>query len=342
MAEHSSFWTTNGTGDGSAYTQAQLAAMWKRLFTPSGYGVLFGYANELAVSGTSSPISVATGAAVVQGFMYENDAAKSITVPTPAIGTTGHRVVLRVDWSAQTVRVVLKSSSDGVATLPALTQTINTVYEISLAGLTITTGGVITLTDERSYAVFATKIAGNQIDTLTKNLEISSSGLATGVRLRNTSTGGKEFRLESTGAGNSLGAGVFSIFNATDANYPLRILDGQMLNANSDPFTMLAARKGGSPTDWFAPGNSNYSPSTVKMQIGSVSTGSSATSGSIYLDFPEAFLDKPVVVVSSARSTVIAYVSNTDAIGLTIGWYVRDGGTAVSDARIMWQAIGPA
>lgn len=342
MAEHSSFWTTNGTGDGSAYTQAQLAAMWKRLFTPSGYGVLFGYANELAVSGTSSPISVATGAAVVQGFMYENDAAKSITVPTPAIGTTGHRVVLRVDWSAQTVRVVLKSSSDGVAALPALTQTINTVYEISLAGLTITTGGVITLTDERTFARYATKLGGNQLETLTQTATIQTSGQSTALRLHNNSTGGKSFLLVSTGAGNPLGAGKFYVLEETTSSLALLVDGDQIKNKNLDPLPALVARKGGSPTDWFAPGNSNYSPSTVKMQIGSVSTGSSATSGSIYLDFPEAFLDNPVVVVSSARSTVIAYVSNTDAIGLTIGWYVRDGGTAVSDARIMWQAIGPA
>jgi len=341
LAEHSSFWTTNATGDGSAYTQAQLAAMWKRLFTPSGYGVLFGYANELAVSGTSSPISVATGAAVVQGFMYENDAAKSVTVPTPAIGTTGHRVVLRVDWSAQTVRVVLKSSSDGVATLPALTQTINTVYEISLAGLTITTGGVITLTDERSYARFATKIGGDQIDTLTKNLTITTTTNSSELRLNNTSPGGKDYRLASAGNGNIFGAGNFVIYNATDGVAEAVFASGQLRNRSAKPFTLLAARQGGSPTDWSMAGSTAYSPTTVKIQMGSVAV-SGTISGSVSVGFPEPFSSTPLVFVTLGGDLpVIVSVISASNTGVGIDWQ-RVSGTGVTGLPINWLAIGPA
>lgn len=160
MTQSSIFWDTSGAvGDGaSAYTQAQLVAWLRRTFLNDNTveGVLAGYANELEVTGSSSPVAVNTGAAVVYGFPYENDASVNVTVATPTVGTTGHRVVLRVNWSAQTVRIALLSSADGTASIPAVTQSANTTWEISLATLTITTGGVITVTDDRSYCHFNT------------------------------------------------------------------------------------------------------------------------------------------------------------------------------------------
>lgn len=161
MSESAIFFETNGTGDGAAdYTQAQLAAWLRRTFspTPASEGVLKGYGGELAVSGTSSPLSVAAGAAMVYGFPYESTGVVAPTVSTPSIGTTGFRVVLRVDWSAQTVRIAVKVSSDGVASAPAVTQVANTTWEISLATGTITTGGVVALTDARAYCHFTTAV----------------------------------------------------------------------------------------------------------------------------------------------------------------------------------------
>lgn len=154
MTEKSQFWYTNGftgaTGDGAApYTQEEFRAHNDALF---GEGVVAGAENELAVSGTASPLAVATGRAQVNGFHYWNDASKNLTVTTPIVGTTGGRVVLRADWTAATVRLAVLLNTDGVATIPALTQTSGTLYEISLASFTVTTGGVITLADTRAFA----------------------------------------------------------------------------------------------------------------------------------------------------------------------------------------------
>jgi hypothetical protein len=167
MAESSIFWTTGVAGDGaSAYTQTQVTDWLRRTFlsNPATEGVLPNYANGLAVSGTSAPISVASGAAYVYGFPYENTSAVNLAVSTPSIGTTGHRVVLRADWTARTVRIALKSSSDGVATPPTLTQSAGTTWEISLATLTITTGGVITTTDTRAFAHPNIKVSTAMLD----------------------------------------------------------------------------------------------------------------------------------------------------------------------------------
>lgn len=160
MAQSSIFWPTNGVGDGaSQYTDAQLQAWLRRTFLRdlTTEGIESGFANELAVSGASSPVSIATGAALVYGIPYENTAVVSQAIATPSVGTTGHRIVLRASWAAQTVRVTDIASADGTAAIPALVQTPGTTYDIPLATLTITTGGVITVTDARVFRGTKTK-----------------------------------------------------------------------------------------------------------------------------------------------------------------------------------------
>ncbi len=106
--------------------------------------------DTLAVTGTSSPVSVATGDAIVSGKHYTNTAAKNITVPTPTTSTRIDRIVLRLDYTASPMTCTaerLAGTEGGSA--PALTQTDGTTWEVSLAQVSITTGGVITVTDER-------------------------------------------------------------------------------------------------------------------------------------------------------------------------------------------------
>ena len=156
MAESSLGWTTSGTGDGSSsgYTMAQFTEWQRMLFagvTGSDLsGVAPDYLNKLAVSGTSSPVAVNTGGALVYGFPYFNTASVNVVVPTPNTSTRIDRVVLRADWAAQTVRITRVAGTEG-AGAPALTQTAGTTWDMPLAQASITTGGAITLTDEREF-----------------------------------------------------------------------------------------------------------------------------------------------------------------------------------------------
>jgi len=170
MAEDSYLWNTNGTGDGdnAGITMAQMQQMFRALF--AGHlanlgGVVPDYLNELAVSGSATPVSVASGAAVSYGLMYHNSSAVSVAVPTPAAATRVDRIVLRVDWAAQTVRVTRVAGTEG-AGAPSLTQNAGTTWDIPLATVSITTGGVITVTDAREWlgiiadgAISAAKLA---------------------------------------------------------------------------------------------------------------------------------------------------------------------------------------
>jgi hypothetical protein len=157
VAESSLFWSTGSTGDGiTPYTQTQLLDWLSRTFIANllTQGVIYNSgATPLAVSGTASPIQVAAGAAMVFGIPYSNSITLSLPITTPSVGTTGWRVVLRANYTAQTVRAVLLVSPDGTATAPALTQSIGATWDISLAtGIIITGSGAIAITaDTRSF-----------------------------------------------------------------------------------------------------------------------------------------------------------------------------------------------
>lgn len=158
MAQNSFFWNTEGTGDGdnAGITMAQMVEMWRALFTANTGadlgGVASDYLNRLAVSGTSSPITVASGLACVYGYVYTNSAAENVTVPTPSTHPRIDRIVLRVNWTAQTVRITRIAGTEAASpSAPALTQSAGTTWDIPLAQVQITTGGVITVTDQRKW-----------------------------------------------------------------------------------------------------------------------------------------------------------------------------------------------
>lgn len=164
MSEKSMLWETQtAEGDGTIPFNQKDAGWFFGDFInlkKSTMGVLKDIDNELAVTGTSSPLAIDTGKAVVYHFRYWNDASKNIAITTPSNGDTGGRIVLRADWSANTVRAVAIYNDDGVSTLPALTQVYKDVWEIPVASFVVTTGGTIYktvnkastgTTDERVY-----------------------------------------------------------------------------------------------------------------------------------------------------------------------------------------------
>lgn len=167
-------WTTDGTGDGPdpGYTQANLNQIYRMMFcgNTADEGVLKNYLNELAVTNsTGRTMSVNTGGALVYGFPYYNSSAATVDLAHPVVGTTGYRIVLRAGYAAQTIRVTKIESADGTAAIPAMTQNAGVTWDLPLAEGTITTGDVITVTDDRVF--------------LHPNMEIEAAMIATGTRV---------------------------------------------------------------------------------------------------------------------------------------------------------------
>jgi hypothetical protein len=152
MAERSQFWPTGTTGDGAAaIDQGQTLEWFRDLFTPHTaagasptQGVLYGVLGGLKVTsapGGVSPVTVAAGAAVVEGFYYKNDAPVNFVIPASG-SVRVDLIVLRADWAARTVRLVRKAGTEGSVTPPALTQVAGATWEITIAAITSAAGFV--------------------------------------------------------------------------------------------------------------------------------------------------------------------------------------------------------
>lgn len=168
MTERSLFWDGAVLGDCGPYVSAQFHDQMLRSVTgcTGDRGVLLGWLDSLLVTGASSPVSIATGAAVVYGTFFESDAAETVSIDTPLAGLSRYDViVVRRDVSLQTVRIgkVVGTASGGTPTVPSLTQDVAGIYEIPLANVLIADTGVITITDARDYAVYSTAWPANTV-----------------------------------------------------------------------------------------------------------------------------------------------------------------------------------
>lgn len=223
MVEKSILWTTGATGDGTTeYTQSEVIR-WLRqawLADNTTEGPLKGYSGELEVTGASSPVAVAAGGAFVYGFPYWSTASENVVIPTPSAQTRIDRVVLRVSWAAQTVRIERLAGTEGAAA-PALTQSDGTTWEISLAQCSITTGGTITVTDEREWARPNIGVDENMIDaSVAGNALTGGDGtplaVAVGAGLEISSD---TVRISAAAAGDGLKGGAGSALDIEPANF---------------------------------------------------------------------------------------------------------------------------
>lgn len=338
MAESSRFWTTNATGDGpvGGYTQQQFYDFMRKVFITdqeATRGVVLGEQGGLACSGTASPIAVAAGSAIVYGFFYESTASVNLTVTTPSVGTTGGRVILRAGWSAQTVRLVAVRNTDGQIAIPALTQSAGSTWEISLYTFTITTGGVITLTDDRKYLEIGSKVIQDGVETasikdanvtlakMAANSVDSSQIVAGAVDLAHMSA-------SSVDSSQIVNGAVDTVHVAA-----LNITQG-LLAAGASKVTN---RQGEAAGNWGTPGHTDYAPASVKIQCGS----HTASIGTASVTFPVAFSYTPVVFLTPLGiGGNIAQLGTITASAFDYEVFHHDG-TQLGDITIYWLAIGP-
>ena len=359
MAEDSMLWTTSGTGDGPAggFTQQNWLDMHRYIFSPDVEGTQFilpRKGNKLAPTAGASSVNIDTGAAFVYGFFYKNTASVNVAITTPTLGTTGIRVVLRASWAAQTVRATVIRNSDGVAAVPGATQTPGTTYDVTIATGTITTGGVVTLTDTRAYLQPAFEIAGSMFNA---NVADGSTIELASNTLRVKDAGITSAKLAAAVAGNGLSGGAGSALAVNVDNSSIEInadtlrvkalgIATSMLALNSVDDTIAGnrvpqfyRRQGAAsfPNDWYVQGVTNYTPTSVRMQAGIVST----SLGNPYtVTFPVAFSGTPLVVAVCDNALVICAVTNATASGCALETKLATTGVH-SNVNVTWFAVGP-
>lgn len=175
MAEQSMFWPTTGTGDGisGGYTDARLKTIWKAAL---GNGVLQ-YLNKLEATGTgTSTLAVNTGAAVVEGYLYENDSSASIATASLGSATYGLYVIANEDASTLAVsRSVAGTTVAAKSTRLALNSTTPAQPSIKIATVVTSGGSITSITAENN------RFASSRVKT------VGSSTLAVGTRTANQS-----------------------------------------------------------------------------------------------------------------------------------------------------------
>lgn len=219
MTERSYFWNGLVTGDAvlAPYTHNIWHDLWQIMFTRgNSEGVLSGIDNGLVVSGVSTAVSITTGAALVDGSLYESSAVENITIPTPVTDPRIDRIVLKKDWLLQTIRVSRVAGTEAASpTAPALTQTDFSLWELPLAQILIATNGVITVTDERELA--KTRLAPiadiREIETLV------GDGIITSLNFSSIPSTFKHLLLMGNLSMTSLSQSAIDVFLNNDTNF---------------------------------------------------------------------------------------------------------------------------
>lgn len=317
MSQDSFWWTTGGAGDGSAtYTRADLKTVAEILAACHLFeGVAPDYLKNLdgSVPGANTA-RITDGGAIVDGKPYINTADEDVTIPSAVgVGNTRiDRIVLRADWTAQTVRITRIAGTDAATpSAPAITQTSGTTYDIRLYQALVDTSGTVTLTDEREMAqVRQASIEDGILSADTAGRLKMADAFVNTAKLADDS-------VDDTKAGNRV--------------------------------PQFYRRQGGSSSDWSSPGTTTYTPTSVRMQAGSHLFSSLVSGGSdvVSITFPTAFSNVPLVLCSfqisgSTPSLVggaLCWVSGVSASGFSLRIWQATGLTG--DFEVTWFAVGP-
>lgn len=361
MAEKAFPFTGNGTGDGTSggYTALEWSTIWNDWFNVSG--VLIGVGNTLTTTGTSSPVAVNTGTAIVRGKTYRNTASVNVVISTPSVNTTGGHIILELDWTAQTVRLKSVRNTDGLSAIPSLTQSDSTVWQERLYSYTITTGGVITLTDARTYAHFNTKVSTAMLDdNAVTTAKITDSNITTAKIADSNVTTVKLADNAVTTAkivDSNVTTAKIADANITTAKIAdVNVTTGKLADDAVDDTKVgnrvpqFYRRQGGNASNWNTVGTTTYTPTTVRMQAGIVAVPISIgqNSGSTSVTLPVAFSNEPLVLVSIIDDSGAGFAATVQNTGLSasqftavIYYVLGTGAPTTTSINVAWMAIGP-
>lgn len=145
---------------------------------PQNRFVLPRVGDAFALSGTSSPITVGSGAAFINGKFCYSDAGEEANAPTPAAATRIDVIALEVDYVNKTknAAIVRVAGEEGGAE-PSLTWTPGTKCQAKLGTVSITTGGVCTCAQADNLIRLPTDVDADMILDGVIDVDHLSSGI---------------------------------------------------------------------------------------------------------------------------------------------------------------------
>lgn len=141
-----------GDATEAPYSADEWSLIWSKIngfASRANYGVIFGYDNGTnfslevtQVTVASANVEVKQGAAQVTGTLYWSTATETLAIAANASGNARiDTVVLRKDYVAQTIRLVVRQGTPAASPVPpTLTQSAGTTWEIPLADIAVANG----------------------------------------------------------------------------------------------------------------------------------------------------------------------------------------------------------
>jgi hypothetical protein len=366
MAQTSGFHsTTGGVAVGhqvANYSEALLTTAYKIIAACHGdVGIAPSYLNALApTAGGANTVNVATGAAIVNGYWYLNDAVQAVTIPSSGGGTVRYdRVVLRHTGSP-TFTVVLTVLTGSAIMPPA-----KGANDVDICTVLVTDAGAVTVTDAREYARIQTAgladLAATTAKLATNALSADAAGRAkmqdgfintdkmgaaavTYSRIQDVGACGVPARAANT-------AGVLATVQAAANNRVLmrkadvltfaqvetdQIADDAVDDTKAgNRVPQMYRRQGNNATNWNGAGTTTYTPTAVRMQAGSASVPSG---GTLTVTFPVAFSATPLVFLTAGTSGRLLYVTAVSSTQFSIE--ATDIAGTLAACTAFWIAVG--
>lgn len=328
MTESSYPWngTTTGHAATGAYTAPYCAEevvlaqtrMGNDISVPGARGgtIVLGYGDGLLVRQTSpasNQVVVPSGSAIVGGIHYYNDADILLTISSNTSGNPRiDRVVLRANWSTQTVTATIVEGTPASTPIPpALTQNWGTVWECALAQIWVADSfSTITYQDiHDDRAVIAppvtSQIHAEYHNSITNSEFMAFSGLASGTGLLPPD----RWDLVGTPA------------NITSATKPSRMSRGRAVQ-----FTTDAASEGLSQTFPVKSGSAYFVKALIYADSGigvlTVTTNSASPIGAVkYLRETGTWKVEliPYIIESDATTMTVSYTGLASGATLRLG-----------------------
>jgi len=152
MTETSAPWELVTTGDATVapYSSTEWAHLWALRHGAGAvfpnYGILQGTGNATydpvqVIAAGGAVVDVKIGSALVNGRLYETTAVVALTVNSNSSGNPRiDTVILRADYTAQTIRAVIKQGTPAVSPVRPTLQQDTSIWETPLADVAVANG----------------------------------------------------------------------------------------------------------------------------------------------------------------------------------------------------------
>lgn len=156
MSETSIPWPGIYPGDAGPYTTPNWSKVWAAMSGAAKLaeqGVFLGQANELNITAIAAPtVTIGTGLAMVDGTWYYTDTGVGLTIPVTAAQPRIDRIVLRKDFTLQTIRITrIAGVENATPAVPGLTQNAGVTWDLPLWQIYCNIAAVSKHVDERRF-----------------------------------------------------------------------------------------------------------------------------------------------------------------------------------------------